>query len=175
MAVLDILTYPDARLKKPSLPVTVFDSALKEFINDLVQTMAAGPGGVGIAAPQVNRLIRVAIVDVTPMAESTSKRKRRFKSSNHGRMILINPKIVSSDGKVIAREGCMSVPDYTGNVERPQSIKITARTLTEDTREFECNGFEARAVLHELDHLDGILFLDRILSTRELFRRKVYK
>jgi peptide deformylase len=175
MAVLDILTYPDARLKQPTLPVTDFNNELKEFISDLEQTMDAGPGSVGIAAPQVNKLIRVAIVDVSSMANSAKKRKRRFKSSNHGRMVFINPEIVSSSGKEIAREGCLSVPDYTANVERSYSINIKTATLSEEIREFEFSGFEARAVLHELDHLDGILFLDRIISTRELFRRKVYK
>lgn len=175
MTVLDILTYPDERLKQSSLPVTSFDIQLKDFINNLMETMDAGPGSVGIAAPQVNNFVRLAIVDVSSMIESAKKRKRRFKSSNHGRMILINPEVVSRNGKEIAREGCLSVPDYTGNVERPRSIQLKWTTFDGKKEEIECSGFEARAVLHEIDHLDGKLFLDRVVSTRELFRRKVYK
>lgn len=175
MTILDILTYPDKRLKLPSLPVDVFDNNLKEFIHDLEQTMDAGPGSVGIAAPQVNKLLRIIIVDVSSMVSAAKVKKRRFKSSNHGRMILVNPEITSTSGAVVAREGCLSVPDYTANVERPWSIKIRAMTENQEIKNIECEGFEARAVLHEVDHLDGKLFLDRILSTRELFRRKVYK
>jgi len=174
MTVLDVLTYPDERLKQVSLPVVSFDKKLKDFISDLEQTMDAGPGGVGIAAPQVNKLLKIIVVDVSPMANTAKKRKRRFKSSNHGRLILINPEIVSVSGAEVAREGCSSVPDYTANVERPKLITVRAMTAHQEVKNIECEGFEARAVLHEIDHLDGKLFLDRIISTRELFRRKVY-
>jgi len=175
MTVLDILTYPDERLKQLSHPVVSFDKNLKNFIHDLEQTMDAGPGGVGIAAPQVNKFLRIIIVDISPMANAAKIKKRRFKSSNHGRLILINPEITSVSGAEVAREGCLSVPDYTANVERPRVITIRAKTENQEIKNIECEGFEARAVLHEIDHLDGKLFLDRIISTRELFRRKVRK
>jgi peptide deformylase len=110
MAVLDILTYPDPRLKQESRPVPAVDDALRAFISDLEETMRAGPGGVGIAAPQVGRFERIAIVDVPP----------RKKSSSHGRLVLVNPEITAWDGMAIGREGCMSVPDYTGNVIRAE-------------------------------------------------------
>ena len=166
MALLEILTYPDPRLKQVSEPVEAVDDALRAFVADLEETMRAGPGGVGIAAPQVGRFVRVAIVDVPP----------RKKSSSHGRLVLINPEITSWDGMAIGREGCMSVPDYTGNVIRAERIGLTALDEHDVSREYEMHGFEARAVQHELDHLDGFLFLDRLVSRRnDLFRRKVYQ
>ncbi len=128
--------------------------------------MRAGPGGVGIAAPQVGRLQRIAIVDVSS--------KPKVKS--HGRLVLINPEIVEWEGYAKGREGCMSVPDYTGNVIRAKRITLEYLDETGTPRTLESEGFEAVAIQHEIDHLDGILFLDRLVSRRaDLFRRKVYK
>ncbi len=167
MAVLDILTYPDERLKQPSASVERFDNALQQFVADLEQTRLAGPGAVGIAAPQVGYFQRVVIIDV-------SKLKRPV--PNHGHLILINPEITEWDGYAVGREGCLSVPDYTGNVIRAEKIHLLAYDVHGERGEFDMEGFEARAVQHELDHLDGLLFLDRLVSRRnDLFRRKVYK
>lgn len=166
MAVLELLTYPDPRLKQVAEPVAAIDDALRAFIADLEETMRAGPGGVGIAAPQVGRFVRVAIVDVPP----------RKKSSSHGRLVLVNPEITEWDGMAVGREGCMSVPDYTGNVIRAERIALHAQDEHGVSRSFEMHGFEARAVQHEIDHLDGFLFLDRLVSRRnDLFRRQVYQ
>ena len=90
-------------------------------------------------------------------------------------MVLINPEITQWDGLVTGREGCLSVPDYTGNVSRATHVMLEAVDVAGSKHDYECNGFEARAVQHELDHLDGKLFLDRLVSSRELFRRKVYR
>jgi peptide deformylase len=113
----------------------------------------------------------VAIVDVGPMLESGQKRKP--KSSYNGRLVLVNPEIVERDGKVTGREGCLSVPDYTGNVLRADSVRVRAQDVVGGVQEIACSGFESRAIQHEMDHLDGKLFLDRVLSSRELFRRKI--
>ncbi len=165
MAVLDILKYPDPRLKQVSEPVTVFDEALRAFVADLEETMRAGPGGVGIAAPQVGEFRRIAIVDVSA----------KPKIPNHGRLVLVNPEILEWEGMVKGREGCMSVPDFTGNVIRAASIRLRAQDEHGEEHEYAMEGFEARAVQHEIDHLDGLLFLDRLVSKRhDLFRRKVY-
>jgi len=165
MPVLDILAYPDPRLKQIAEAVDVVDDALREFISDLEETMRAGPGGVGIAAPQVGRLVRVVIIDVPP----------RKKSSSHGRRVLVNPEITEWDGMAVGREGCMSVPDFTGNVIRAERIALHALDEFGQEASFEMHGFEARAAQHEIDHLDGFLFLDRLVSRRnDLFRRKVY-
>lgn len=166
MAVLDILQYPDLRLKQVSTPVTVFDQGLRNLLRDLEDSMRAGPGSVGIAAPQVNRLVRVVVVDVSS----------KPKIPHHGCLRLVNPEIVWRDGEAKGREGCMSVPDFTGNVVRAAAIRLRAQDMDGNRREWDCEGYEARAVQHELDHLDGLLFLDRIVSPRqELFRRKTYK
>ncbi|MEA3242539.1 MAG: peptide deformylase [Pseudomonadota bacterium] len=166
MAVLEILTYPDDRLRQVSEPVKQFDAALQACIDDLEETRLAGPGAVGIAAAQVAWFQRVLIVDVSG----------RKKTRNHGHLILVNPEITEWDGFAIGREGCLSVPDYTGNVVRAERIQLDALDRDGNALCFEMEGFEARAVQHEMDHLDGLLFLDRLVSRRQdLFQRKVYK
>lgn len=167
MAVLEILTYPDPRLTQESQPVTVFDDALRAFVADLEETMRAGPGAVGIAAPQVGRSQRVVIVDCSG---------KKDLPTNHGRMVLINPEISEWEGVAVGREGCLSVPDFTGNVIRAERITLDAQDEHGAKLQFKFAGYEARAVQHEIDHLDGLLFLDRLVSRRnDLFRRKVYK
>ncbi|MDP6335042.1 MAG: peptide deformylase [Nitrospinaceae bacterium] len=166
MAVFDILVYPDPRLKEVSRQVNVIDESVMKLVSDLEDTIAAGPPSVGIAAPQIGRFERIAIVDVSSKSNIP----------NHGKLILINPQIISKQGAVKGREGCLSVPDYTGNVIRPERITLQALDLMGKNQSYDMEGFEARAVLHEIDHLDGLLFLDRLVSRRDnLFRRKVYK
>lgn len=165
MGIRDILRVPDERLKQVSTPVVRFDAALQLAIAELEETRLAGPAAVGIAAPQVGWFERVVIVDV-----STKKG-----ASNHGHLILINPEIDHWEGFEIGREGCLSVPDYTGNVIRATRIRLTARDPRGEPLAFDMEGYEARAVQHEIDHLDGLLFIDRVVSRRtDLFRRKVY-
>ena len=167
MAVLEILAIPDERLKQESLPVTVFDDELRAFVADLEETRQAGPAAVGIAAPQVGRFQRIVIVDC-----STTRKP----VPNHGHLVLVNPEITEWDGYEMGREGCLSVPDYTGNVIRATRIVLKAQGVDGKPLEFAMEGFEARAVQHELDHLDGLLFIDRVVSRRtDLFRRKVYR
>lgn len=166
MAVLSILTYPDEQLKQVSVDVDTVDENVRRFIADLEATMRAGPGGVGIAAPQVGEFRRIAIVDVSS----------KPKIPNHGRLVLINPEILHWEGMAVGREGCMSVPDFTGNVIRAEKIKLQALDEQGQQQHYELEGFEARAVQHEVDHLDGLLFLDRLVSRRkDLFARKVYQ
>jgi len=165
VAALEILIYPDQRLKQISQPVQQFDGELRSFVVELEQTMRSSPGGVGIAAPQVGCFQRIVIVDLSA----------KPKIASHGRMVLINPEILSWEGMVKGREGCMSVPDFTGNVMRAERITLGALNENGEPQEYICEGFEARAVQHEIDHLDGLLFLDRLVSRRtDLFRRKNY-
>lgn len=165
MAVRDILKLPDERLKQVSTPIEHFDAALGLAIADLEETRLAGPAAVGIAAPQVGWFKRVVIVDV-------STRKGIV---NHGHLILVNPEIEHWEGFDVGREGCLSVPDYTGNVIRATRIRLSAQDPGGSPLSLELEGFEARAVQHEIDHLDGLLFIDRVVSRRtDLFRRKVY-
>jgi peptide deformylase len=163
MTILDILKYPDPRLKQSSEKIDEVDDEIRQFIVDLEQTMRAGPGGVGIAAPQVGRFQQIVIVDVSS----------RPKIHSHGRMVLINPELTHWEGLKSGREGCMSVPDYTGNVVRAEQITVQALDENGDAVEYQCKDFEARAVQHELDHLHGLLFLDRLVSRRnDLYKRK---
>jgi peptide deformylase len=165
MAIREILRVPDERLKQVSTPVERFGADLQLAIADLEETRLAGPAAVGIAAPQVGWFERVVIVDV-----STKKGV-----SSHGHLILINPEIEHWEGYEIGREGCLSVPDFTGNVIRATRIRLTALDPRGEPLAFEMEGYEARAVQHEIDHLDGLLFIDRVVSRRtDLFRRKVY-
>lgn len=167
MALLEILKYPNEELKQRALPVESFDEALRCFVADLEATMRAGPGGVGIAAPQVGDFRRIVIVDCS---------ETRKPVPNRGRMVLINPEILTWEGMAVGREGCMSVPDYTGNVIRAERITYQACDEFGELHHYASEGYEARAVQHECDHLDGMLFLDRLVSRRnDLFKRKVYQ
>ncbi len=166
MAILDILTYPNPELKKVATAVAEIDQTVRCFINDLIDTLEASPGCVGIAAPQVGSLLRIIIID--------SSRHPRF-PSGHGRLILINPVVVWQEGEVIGREGCLSLPDFTANVKRPKRIQVEALDLSTKTVSIDAADFEARVIMHEADHLDGILFLDRVASLKtDVFRRKRY-
>jgi len=168
MPVRTILLYPDPILKTVCLKVKAVDREISAIIGDLVETMRTGPGSVGVAAPQIGVTLRVCVVDVSE--------NRQGRENNHGLLALVNPEIIHRQGAAITREGCMSVPDYTGDVERATGITVLFLDEAGNPREIEASGFEAVAIQHEMDHLDGILFLDRIASLKTgLFRRKNYK
>jgi peptide deformylase len=165
MAIHEILTLPDERLKRVSTEVQRFDAALQDALDGLEETRLAGPAAVGIAAPQIGWFERVVIVDVSAKKGAPS----------HGHLIMVNPDIEHWEGFEIGREGCLSVPDYTGNVIRASRIRVSFLDREGRPLTHEMAGFEARAVQHEIDHLDGTLFVDRVVSRRtDLFRRKVY-
>ena len=166
MPVLEILTYPNPLLKQLSQPVVQFDESTARLIDDLLATLEAHPGCVGLAAPQTGNMHRLIVVDVS---------RNRKPVPNHGLMVLINPEIEREEGEVIAREGCLSLPDFTANVKRARSIRCRALDRHGETFTFDAEDFEARVVLHEIDHLDGKLFLDRVSSLKtDVFRRKRY-
>jgi peptide deformylase len=168
MAVKPIVIYPDPILKQVCPLVQAIDDEIKQLVEDLVDTMHAGPGSVGVAAPQVGVCRRVCVIDVS--------KNRHGKDNNHGLLLMINPEIVARSGAAVMREGCMSVPDYTGDVERATELTLRFTEPDGKVREFEASGFEAVAIQHEMDHLDGFLFLDRIASLKTgLFRRKNFK
>jgi peptide deformylase len=169
MAIQPILKYPHPLLKKVAHKVERLDTDIKKLLQDLLDTMKAGPGSVGVAAPQIGASLRVCVIDVS--------KSKHGKDNNHGLLCMLNPEILSAGEKrAVMREGCMSMPDYTGDVER--ATEITVRFLdgqTDEVRELDASGFEAVAIQHELDHLDGILFIDRVLNVSTgLFRRKIY-
>ncbi|MEA3361723.1 MAG: peptide deformylase [Thermodesulfobacteriota bacterium] len=166
MAVREVLVYPDSRLKEICAPIVSFDQSAQQLLQDLVDTMVDAGHSVGIAAPQLGDLRRAAVVDV-------SKSKLGKKQENHGLLQMINPEIIEKKGSQIVREGCMSVPDYTGNVTRSESIVVQFLDQNQQLQVIRTEGFEAIAIQHELDHLEGFLFLDRVSSLKtDLFRRK---
>ena len=168
MKKLEILKYPDERLKILSSEVLDFGKDLASFVEELRLIMINSPACVGIAAPQVNVHKRIVLVD-------TSRSKHKENKVSHGFMGLINPKIVKFEGDIVVREGCLSVPDFTGNVKRHYWIEIEAMDVKGRVYTLETEGFEAVVIQHEIDHLDGKLFIERVVSPKDLFRRKVYK
>ena len=128
--------------------------------------MAVHTGCVGLAAPQIDEAVRIVVVDVTGHRRATV---------THGLLALVNPVVAQSRGAEVAREGCLSIPDLTANVRRPAAVVIEATAPGGEPVTVETEGFEARCLLHEIDHLDGVLFLDRVDSLkRDVFRRKNY-
>ena len=163
MSVLKILLYPDPLLKEVSKEVSQIDARVDSFIYDLIETMRSSPG-VGLAAVQVGALSRVIAVDVTP------------RHPGHGLIVLINPVIVSSNGAKTGREGCLSVPGYTANITRAGEVAIKGLDRSGKEVTISSKGLEAVALQHETDHLDGVLFIDRIANMkRDLFKRKNFK
>jgi peptide deformylase len=161
VAVREVLTYPHPLLKQLCAPAQ--PEEVDEVVGDLIDTMNSFEHCVGLAAPQIGYPLRIAVVDVTghPRAKEP-----------HGLMVMVNPKVTArSEGSKVSREGCLSLPDLTANVRRPRRASVAF-----GGDEFDLKGFEARCVLHEIDHLDGILFLDRVASiTDDLFRRQDYR
>jgi peptide deformylase len=169
MAIRPILKFPDPMLQQKSAPVDQVTSELAPVVDDLLDTMRASPGGVGISAPQIGILKRIVAIDVTAS-------KRGAQMENHGLLVLINPEFLAKGGRQIVREGCMSIPDYTANIERAQWVLVNALDVEGKQVILESVGLEAVALQHEMDHLDGILFLDRVASIKtDLFRRKKYR
>jgi len=167
MAVRPLCLFPDAVLSVPCEPIAWNDPALPKIITDLTDTLAASPG-VGLAAPQIGISKCVSIVDVR-------KWKGKATPRNHGFVVLINPELIKGEGEQIPREGCLSVPDLLANVKRYARVSIRTETVDKKSRIIETDGFEALAFQHELDHLRGCLFLDRVANIKtDVFRRKSY-
>jgi peptide deformylase len=162
-----ILRYPHPLLKQRCRELSPADEPelVARAAEDLVDTMRGQPRCVGLAAPQIGHALRLVAIDCTghPKADSC-----------HGLLVLVNPVIVRAEGDELGREGCLSIPDLTANVRRATVVAVEAVTPEGEPVAVESNAFEARVIQHELDHLDGILFLDRIASKQDLFRRKSY-
>lgn len=155
MAAREVLRYPDRRLKTPCAPVGRPGPAALRLARDMADTAALHPRTVGIAAPQVGELWRIAFVDCTGHPRVPHAQ---------GPIWLIDPVVVARSGNRKGREGCLSLPDVTASVRRPARVSVEATGLDGRRRTIAAEGFEARAILHEIDHLDGILILDRVAS-----------
>lgn len=163
MAVLKILHFPDPILKQKSRPIQEIDSKILQIVQDLAETMYAAPG-VGLAAPQVGIPCRVAVIDVTPADQPKNL------------LVLINPEVVGSEGECTWDEGCLSVPDCNEEVKRSKKVVVRYQNLRGETSEITGEDLLAIALQHEIDHLDGILFIDRLSPLkRRLIKRKFQK
>ena len=167
MAVRKVLRLPDPALKRVAVEITPGDwSQVERIAGDLLETMHSFPRCVGLAAPQIGESVRMIAVDVSlhPKGDPGAEE-----------LLLINPRVVSTSGSELAREGCLSVPEFTADVRRAAECVVEGLTRDGKPRTIEADGFEARALQHEIDHLDGLLFLDRVESlSRDVFRRKNY-
>jgi peptide deformylase len=166
MAVRPVLRLPEAVLKRPATPVGTVGADALALAADLVDTMRASPACVGLAAPQIGVSLRAFAVDVSAHKKATA---------SHGEVVLFDPEVLLAHGPVVGREGCMSVPDLTGEVARASRLVVQGTDRSGVVRVLQVEGFEARAFQHELDHLDGLLFLDRVASASAVFPRKVYR
>ena len=166
MSVLAIRRFPDHVLKEPTRPVERFDATVRKLVEQMIVTMCAHARCVGLAAPQVGSGLRVAVMDSSRNSKVTQSR---------GLIVLINPHVIATEGTVLQREGCLSIPNFTANVRRTSRVKVRTHDQDGQRQEFWLEGFEAIIAQHEIDHLDGKLFLDRVADLKvDIFRRKTY-
>ncbi|GAB6909461.1 peptide deformylase [Desulfosarcina cetonica] len=164
MTVLDILTYPDKFLKQKTVPIENIDGAFQEVIEKMASTMYAAPG-IGLAAPQVGIGRSFLVYDIANQEDG------------HDLHVLVNPRIIEQAGEIISEnEGCLSVPDFRADVKRAEQILVEAVDRDGNPLRFEAIGMRAVVIQHEMDHLDGTLFIDRISALkRQMYKRRVMK
>ena len=163
MAILPIVTLPDPILRQTSTHVGAIDADVRRLAENMLETMYSAPG-IGLAAPQVGVSRRLVVIDQTA-GETTGHQ-----------MVLVNPKVVEESGSQKEEEGCLSLPGLTAIVRRPSEVRVEAFDLDGNPVEIEGEGLLARVLCHEIDHLDGVLYLDRISALkRDLLKRKIRK
>ena len=164
MALLSIIVAPDPRLKVKAKPVARVDDRIRKLLDDMVETMHAAPG-IGLAAPQVGEALRMLVIDVAKDGEPSDPRK------------FVNPEIAwASDDKLLWEVGCLSLPDQFAEVERPKEVKVRYLDEAGAKRELHATGLLAICLQHEMDHLDGVLFVDHISALRRnMILRKLVK
>lgn len=160
----EIVKYGHPALRKPGAEVAEIDDAVRGLVDDMLDTMDAA-AGIGLAAPQIAESVQLCVVDVTPIEDRPSRlwiNEVEVPISDHMPMILINPKIEVSGDSIPGPEGCLSFPEIYGDVLRPPRAKVRAHGINGETLDFECDGLLSRCIQHEHDHLQGILFIDRM-------------
>jgi peptide deformylase len=163
MAIREIRNYPDPVLRNKTSPVEKIDSSLDRLIEDMVETMHAAPG-VGLAANQVGIPLQLAVIDLSAREDDEQR---------HPLLVIINPEILSLEGFVTEEEGCLSIPEYAEKVKRAARVKVRAKDRRGQTFEIEAEGLLAKALQHEIDHLNGILFVDRLSALKKsIFKRR---
>lgn len=154
MALLQVLKYPHPILREQCEPITRWDASLQNLIDDMTATMYHAYGSVGLAASQVGEAVRVVVLDVSS------------KTNREAYKVLINPTIIDTSRRKVMREGCLSFPEYLANIKRPTKLTFTAFDRDGALQTYQVQGLEAIAVQHEIDHLDGVLMIDRINSLK---------
>lgn len=163
MSILKIYTYPEKVLREETKKITTFDEELKTLVVDMADTMYDAPG-IGLAAPQVGKTLKLIVVD-----RSTDEHQQSY-------LTLVNPEITSHEGTQLDEEGCLSIPELVGKVTRHKKIKVTYQDIDGEARELEAEDRFAVVLQHEIDHINGVLFLDHISSLkRSLYKKKVKK
>ncbi len=163
MKIHEVVKYPEAVLARRADPVTVFDDKLAKLVDEMFESMYAAQG-IGLAAPQIAISRRIAVIDVS------------FKERPKEKIALINPEVIERIGRQVEEEGCLSLPEIREKVVRAEWVKVRAQDVTGKTFEVEGTELLSRALQHEIDHLDGVLFIDRISRLkRELVLRKIKK
>ncbi len=166
MAIRTIRTYPDPVLRNKTARIEKIDGSLDRLIQDMIETMHAAPG-VGLAANQVGVPLQLAVIDLSGRENSEQR---------HPLFVIINPVIVSSEGSIVEEEGCLSIPDYSEKVKRAAKVKVRAQDRTGKPFEIEAEGLLAKAFQHEIDHLNGLLFVDRLSPLKKnIFKRRFKK
>lgn len=161
MALLDILTYPDPRLRTVAAPVSEVTDDTRQLIDDMLETMYAAPG-IGLAATQVDVHQRILVLDISEERDEP--------------MVFINPEILASDGSAVGDEGCLSVPEYVESVERAETIRVKSLDRNGEEFELEAEGLLAICLQHEMDHLEGKLFVDYLSALkRTRLKKKIQK
>jgi len=164
MSIRKIYKYPDSVLRKKTAKVFSFDESLKKLVSDMTETMYDAPG-VGLAAPQIGQSIKLIVVDITEGPDDEKKN-----------MPMINPEIIEHTGNQLDEEGCLSVPELTANVKRYKKITVSYQDINGDSQELSTEDRFAVVLQHEIDHLNGVLFLDHLSSLkRGLYKKKVKK
>jgi peptide deformylase len=171
MPKLTILTFPDPRLAQKSKPVESFGAELSKLCDDMLETMYAAPG-IGLAAPQVNVHQQILVIDIDYEMDDESDPP---KITNQNPRIFINPKILKKEGKTLFKEGCLSVPGTYEEVERAEKIQVSYQDLEGKVHTLETDGLLAIALQHEMDHLDGRLFIDRLSFVKSRSIKKKIK
>jgi peptide deformylase len=168
MALLEILTYPDARLAQKSKPVATVDDEIKKLIDDMFETMYASDG-VGLAAPQVGVHKRIIVVDCGPRPENEDENTPLAPREPHA---LVNPEVVTKEGEITWEEGCLSVPGYVDEVLRAEKVTVRGMNRAGEQITIEATGLLAVCLQHEIDHLDGVLFVDRLSRLKQAMVKK---
>jgi peptide deformylase len=162
MALREVLQFPDKRLQQKSRPIAEVTDAIRQLAQDMLDVMYDEPG-IGLAAPQLGEPLRLIVVD-TEWTEEGAERHP---------LVLVNPRITASEGRISWNEGCLSVPEFTAEVQRAERVRLEAHDLEGTPLAIDAEGLKAVCFQHEIDHLDGILFIDRISRLkREIYVRK---